>query len=90
MNSGEGPARRPPHGDGFGEPAFHRRRAIVGGVDVELLGVLVVVEVGGVEDRAKGLVRDDLGAGLLAESHGATEVIGVGVGDDHRVDVTRR
>ena len=71
----------------FGEVPLHRRGAIVGRVDVEGGGILVSREIGPVEHRAERLVRDDVGAGFVAESHGAAEVVGVRVGDDDRVDV---
>ena len=71
----------------FGEVPLHRRGAIVGRVDVEGGGILVSGEIGPVEHRAKRLVRDDVGAGFVAQSHGTAEVVGVRVGDDDRVDV---
>ena len=71
----------------FGEVPLHRRGAIVGRVDVEGGGILVSGEIGPVEHRAERLVRDDVGAGFVAQSHGTAEVVGVRVGDDDRVDV---
>ncbi len=38
--------------------------------------------------EGEAVMRYDLGPGLLGDSRGASEVVGVGVGDDHGVDVT--
>ncbi len=81
------PAAASSPGGRFGEVPLHRRGAIVGRVEVERIRILVTGEVGPVEHRAERLVRDDVGAGFVAESHGAAEVVGVRVGDDDRVDV---
>ena len=48
---------------------------------------LVVVGLGdGIEERAEAPVGDDLGAELAPQGGGLAEVVGMGVGDDHRVD----
>ena len=48
---------------------------------------LVVVGLGKVEQRAKRLVRDDVGISLVMQSHRCPEVVGVRVGDHDGVDI---
>ena len=59
----------------------HRRGDVL---DVE------VRRLGAVPDHPEALVGDDLGAGLVADPSGPAEVVGVAVGDDHRVHAWQR